>query len=54
MLNGPGPHTGFKQQYDVARDGQGFLLNVPLEETAASAISLVLNWQSALGARERR
>ena len=39
MLNGPGTHAGFKQQYDVTRDGQRFLLTVPLEETASSPIT---------------
>ena len=48
MLNGPVPLGGFKQQYDVTRDGQRFLLTVPLEETAASPITVVLNWTAAL------
>ena len=54
MLNGPNPGTGFRAQYDVTRDGQRFLINVPLEETASSPITVVVNWQAALGARENR
>ena len=46
MLNGPGPQAGFKQQYDVTRDGQRFLLNVPLEGSASSPITVVVNWQA--------
>jgi hypothetical protein len=48
MLNGPGPHLGFKQQYDVARDGQRFLLNVPVEDATASPITVVINWPALL------
>ncbi len=47
MLNGPNPAVGFRVQYDVTRDGQRFLLNVPLED-AASPITVVLNWSAAL------
>ncbi len=48
LLNGPNAGVGFKQQYDVARDGQRFLLNVPLEETASSPITIVVNWTAGL------
>ena len=48
MLNGPAPGPRFRQQYDVARDGQRFLLNVPLEDAAASSITVVLNWTAGL------
>jgi hypothetical protein len=48
MLNGRNPAVGFRAQYDVTRDGQRFLLNVPLEETAPSPITVVLNWSAAL------
>ena len=48
MLNGPNIGVGIRQQYDVTRDGQRFLLNVPLEEAAASPITVVLNWATGL------
>ena len=39
---------GFRAQYDVARDGQRFLLNVPREGDAPASITVVLNWAAAL------
>jgi Tol biopolymer transport system component len=48
MLNGPTIPAGFRQQYDVARDGQRFLLNVPLEEAPTSPITVVINWTAGL------
>ncbi len=48
LLNGPAPGPRFRQQYDVARDGQRFLLNMPLEDAAASSITVVLNWEAGL------
>jgi hypothetical protein len=53
LLNGPAPSPIIRHQYDVAHDGQRLLLNVPLEDAADSSITVVLNWQAALGARER-
>jgi hypothetical protein len=53
LVNGPAPAQRFRQQYDVARNGR-FLLNVPLDDAATSSITVVLNWQAALGAREKR
>jgi hypothetical protein len=44
LLNGPNVTTLSGAQYDVARDGQRFLLNVPLEQANASSITVVLNW----------
>jgi len=41
-----------KPQYAVAPDGR-FLMNVTVEDTAASPITIVQNWQSALTAREK-
>jgi hypothetical protein len=32
----------------VTRDGQRFLLNVPLDDEAASSITVVLNWTAGL------
>ena len=48
MLNGPNIAAGFKMQYDVTRDGRRFLVNVPLEETATSPITVALNWTAGL------
>jgi Tol biopolymer transport system component len=48
MLGGPGVSLGLKQQYDVTRDGQRFLLNSLTEESAPSPITVVVNWTSAL------
>jgi hypothetical protein len=42
-----------RSQYVVAPDGR-FLLVTAVDEGSASPITVVLNWQSALGARERR
>jgi eukaryotic-like serine/threonine-protein kinase len=39
---------GVRLQYDVARDGQRFLLNVPLEDATDSSITVVLNWAAGL------
>ena len=48
MLAGPYNQYGFEQQYDVARDGQRFLINVPLEDASASSITVVTNWAAGL------
>ena len=48
LLNGPSNAPGTRHQYDVARDGQRFLLNVPVEDAAASSITVVLNWTAGL------
>ena len=48
LLNGPTYGPGFRSQYDVARDGQRFLLNVPLDDADASSITVVLNWTAGL------
>jgi hypothetical protein len=42
------------QPYDVSADGRRFLINAPVENTGSAPITVVVNWQSALGARERR
>jgi hypothetical protein len=42
-----------RAMYDVAPDGR-FLMVVTSDDTVPSPITVVLNWQSALGARERR
>jgi hypothetical protein len=47
-LNGPTSPVGFRAQYDVTRDGQRFLLNVPAEDAAPPSINVVVNWPAAL------
>jgi Tol biopolymer transport system component len=47
MLNGPNNGVGLRQQYDVSRDGQRFLLNVTADDTLPSPITIVLNWATA-------
>jgi hypothetical protein len=34
-----------RQQYDVAPDGQRFLMNTLTENTSTSPITLILNWK---------
>jgi Tol biopolymer transport system component len=48
ILNGPVSSIGFRAQYDVTRDGQRFLLNVPVEDSRSSPINVVLNWAAGL------
>lgn len=49
VLNGPTTPNGFRAQYDVTRDGQRFLLNVPIEqEPAPPLITGVVNWAAGL------
>jgi hypothetical protein len=43
-----GGGLGVRLQYDVARDGQRFLLNVPIEDADASLITVVVNWAAGL------
>jgi hypothetical protein len=52
-LGGANPRIGFKHQYDVAKDGR-FLLNLAVEPVTEGSFTVVVNWQAALGARERR
>jgi hypothetical protein len=40
--------------YDVTADGQRFLLLTPIDEDRIIPITVVLNWQSRLAARESR
>jgi hypothetical protein len=48
LLNGPNAGTGFRAQYDVMRDGQRFLLNVPVEDAPTSPLTVVINWTAGL------
>ncbi len=36
------------RSYDVASDGQRFLINTPLEESAAAPLTVVINWPAGL------
>jgi hypothetical protein len=46
----PGP---YKQQYAVSPDGQRFLIDSLMQDAATSPITLILNWQGGLSAREK-
>jgi hypothetical protein len=35
-------------RYDVAADGQRFLINAPVENTGSAAITVVVNWTAGL------
>jgi hypothetical protein len=49
------PNTSYaRNQYDVTPDGQRFLINQPWGDASASSITVVVNWQAALSARENR
>jgi Tol biopolymer transport system component len=41
-------------RYDVTADAQRFLINAPADTIGDAAITVVVNWQAALAARERR
>ena len=43
-----------RTHYVPSDDGGRFLINTPTEDAAMVPITVVLNWQSALGALERR
>jgi hypothetical protein len=43
----------YRSSYEVTGDGPRFLVNTLVENAGPSPISVVLNWQAALGARER-
>jgi Tol biopolymer transport system component len=48
LLKGPTPTTFFQPQYDVTRDGQQLLLNVPTEEETTPSLIVVENWTAGL------
>ena len=52
LLNGTTTAYGYRQQYDVARDGRALLLNLPVEDDSPAAITVVVNW-AALGGELR-
>jgi eukaryotic-like serine/threonine-protein kinase len=48
ILGGTGDGANSAWRWDVSPDGQRFLMNTALEDTAAPPVTIVLNWQSAL------
>jgi hypothetical protein len=40
--------TSFPGQYSVSADGQRFLIKLPIEESAAPPMTVVMNWAAAL------
>ena len=40
--------------YVVSRNGRRFLVNQPVIDAASTSLSVILNWQAALAAREKR
>ncbi len=51
-IRGGGSVATDRPQYDVARDGR-FLINQPVADATAAPITLILNWQGGLSAREK-
>jgi serine/threonine protein kinase/Tol biopolymer transport system component len=47
LVGGAVPQIGFKQQYDVAKDGR-FLLNVPVEPVNDQSFTVVVNWTAGM------
>jgi Tol biopolymer transport system component len=54
LFASPNAGKGVETRYDVAPDGERFLFNVVAQPAKPSSITVVLNWQSALAAREKR
>jgi eukaryotic-like serine/threonine-protein kinase len=48
VIGGVGGATGDSWRWDISRDGQRFLINTALDDTASSPITVLLNWQSAM------
>jgi serine/threonine protein kinase/Tol biopolymer transport system component len=48
ILGGTGGGPGVAWRWDISPDGKRFLINTTLEDTAASPVTIVLNWQSAM------
>jgi Tol biopolymer transport system component len=47
-LRGRAPVRLDAYAYDVSRDGKRFVVNTPLDDTAAATITVVFNWMSGL------
>ena len=50
----PEPIAPYPTDYAVTADGQRFLVNTVVDQPTRPALTVILNWQAALGARERR
>ena len=50
----PEPNPPYPTDYAVTADGQRFLVNTVVDQPTHPALTVILNWQAALGARERR
>jgi serine/threonine protein kinase/Tol biopolymer transport system component len=50
----PTPPTQGRQQYAVAGNGDRFLVNTIVQPAIPTPVTIVLNWQSGLSAREKR
>jgi len=48
VLGGTGGATTVAWRWDIAPDGQRFLINTTLDEAATSPVTLLLNWQGAV------
>jgi Tol biopolymer transport system component len=48
VLGGTGGAATNVWRWDISRDGQRFLINTALEDTASSPVTVLLNWQSAI------
>jgi hypothetical protein len=48
LVNGAANTIGYRAQYEVSPDGQRFLLNVPIDPSSESPITVVLNWLSLM------
>ena len=48
IVGGGSPPENITHQYDVAPDGQRFLVNVATAESSASPITMMLNWAAIL------
>jgi hypothetical protein len=43
--------VGPQRRYGVSRDGQRFLMNIPVDGAALAPITVTVNWQSVLQGR---
>jgi len=48
VLGGTGGGPGTSWRWDISEDGQRFLINTALDNTASSPVTVLLNWQNAI------
>jgi serine/threonine protein kinase len=48
VLGGTGGGASNSWRWDISADGQRFLINTSLEDTATSPVTVLLNWQNAM------